>query len=288
MTEEYQGPRARTTPPSFILPPDACDCHSHVFGTADAYPFQQNRSYTPTEASVEMYLAMLGTLGFQRMVIVQPSVYGTDNSCTADAVAFLGQHRCRGVAVVDDAASAAELEALHEAGFRGTRFNTMARGGVSMDRLRALAAKIAPLGWHIQIYHDGTRLPEIEDVLESLPVEVVIDHMGQVMTEHGVEHPGFQSLLRLLDSGRVWVKLTGQRMSSEGPPFADLAPFARAIIARAPERCVFGTDWPHPDTPGYMPDDGELIDLLPTWAPDEQQRRRILVDNPAKLYGFAN
>jgi predicted TIM-barrel fold metal-dependent hydrolase len=162
----------------------------------------------------------------------------------------------------------------------------MAKGGVSMDQLRALAAKIEPFGWHIQIYHDGTRLPEIADVLKSLPVEVVIDHMGQVMTEHGIQHPGFQRLLALLDTGRVWVKLTGQRMSTQGPPFSDLAPFARAINARAPERCVFGTDWPHPDTSGYMPDDGELIDLLPTWAPEERQRYRILVDTPARLYGF--
>lgn len=286
MTETYQGPRAHTSPPSFVLPTNACDCHSHIFGTVDKYPFQKNRGYTPTEASVEMYLAMLGTLGLQRMVIVQPSVYGTDNSCTGDAIAFLGQHRCRGVAVVDDNVSKAELQALHDAGFRGTRFNTMAKGGVSMDRLRTLAEKIAPFGWHIQIYHDGARLPEIEDVLESLPVDVIIDHMGQTMTEYGTQHAGFQCLLKLLDSGRIWVKLTGQRMSSEGPPFSDLAPFAKAIVARAPERCVFGTDWPHPDTPGYMPDDGKLIDLLLTWAPDEQQRQRILVENPTALWGF--
>ena len=286
MTETYQGPRAHTSPPSFVLPTNACDCHSHIFGTVDKYPFQKNRGYTPTEASVEMYLAMLGTLGLQRMVIVQPSVYGTDNACTGDAIAFLGQHRCRGVAVVDDNVSKAELQALHDAGFRGTRFNTMAKGGVSMDRLRTLAEKIAPFGWHIQIYHDGARLPEIEDVLESLPVDVVIDHMGQIMTEYGTQHAGFQCLLKLLDSGRVWVKLTGQRMSSEGPPFSDLAPFAKAIVARAPERCVFGSDWPHPDTSGYMPDDGKVIDLLPTWAPDEQQRQRILVENPTALYGF--
>jgi predicted TIM-barrel fold metal-dependent hydrolase len=288
MTEHYQGPRTRTTPPSFVLPPNACDCHSHIFGAADKYPFQKNRAYTPTEASEEMYLAMLGTLGFQRMVIVQPSVYGTDNSCTADAVEFLGQHRCRGVAVVDENVSKAELQALHDAGSRGTRFNTMTKGGVSIDRLRDLAEKIEPFGWHIQIYHDGTRLPEIEDVLEALPVDVVIDHMGQVMTECGNQNPGFQSLLNLLDSGRVWVKLTGQRMSSEGPPFSDLAPFAKAIVARAPERCVFGTDWPHPDTPGYMPDDGQLLELLLTWAPDEKQRHRILVENPAQLYGFSS
>ncbi len=286
MTETYQGPRAHTSPPSFVLPTNACDCHSHIFGTVDKYPFQKNRGYTPTEASVEMYLAMLGTLGLQRMVIVQPSVYGTDNACTGDAIAFLGQHRCRGVAVVDDNVSKAELQALHDAGFRGTRFNTMAKGGVSMDRLRTLAEKIAPFGWPIQIYHDGARLPEIEDVLESLPVDVVIDHMGQIMTEYGTQHAGFQCLLKLLDSGRVWVKLTGQRMSSEGPPFSDLAPFAKAIVARAPERCVFGSDWPHPDTSGYMPDDGKVIDLLPTWAPDEQQRQRILVENPTALYGF--
>ena len=286
MTETYQGPRAHTSPPSFVLPTNACDCHSHIFGTVDKYPFQKNRGYTPTEASVEMYLAMLGTLGLQRMVIVQPSVYGTDNACTGDAIAFLGQHRCRGVAVVDDNVSKAELQALHDAGFRGTRFNTMAKGGVSMDRLRTLAEKIASFGWHIQIYHDGARLPEIEDVLESLPVDVVIDHMGQIMTEYGTQHAGFQCLLKLLDSGRVWVKLTGQRMSSEGPPFSDLAPFAKAIVARAPERCVFGSDWPHPDTSGYMPDDGKVIDLLPPWAPDEQQCQRILVENPTALYGF--
>ncbi|MCZ6887646.1 MAG: amidohydrolase family protein, partial [Gammaproteobacteria bacterium] len=169
MTETYQGPRAHTSPPSFVLPTNACDCHSHIFGAADKYPFQKNRSVTPTEASVEMYLAMLGTLGLQRMVIVQPSVYGTDNACTGDAIAFLGQHRCRGVAVVDDNVSKAELQALHDGGFRGTRFNTMVKGGVSMDRLQTLAEKIEPFGWHIQIYHDGARLPEIEDVLERLP-----------------------------------------------------------------------------------------------------------------------
>lgn len=272
--------------PAWRAPALACDCHFHVFGPYDRFPLDAGRHYEPQAALIPQYLRVIEALGIGRMVIVQPSVYGTDNRCSLDAAAQFGLDRARVVAVVDPAIDDAALRALHEGGTRGVRFNAVSGNGASLDALEGLARRIAPLGWHLQVYASGSLLPELGPRLAALPVEVVIDHMGGVRAAEGLDAPGFQALLRLLGSGRAWVKLCGYRISSSGPPFHDVAPFARALIAAAPERCLWGTDWPHPSMSDWMPEDGALFDLLGAWAPDEAQRRRILVENPARLYGF--
>jgi len=259
----------------------------HIFGPYDRYPLSPGRSYTPPEASVAQYRHMLATIGLSRTVVVQPSIYGTENAVTLDAVAALGPDRARAVVVVDDGIDEAALRAMDRRGARGVRFNAVSGNGTPLDQLQALVARIAPLGWHLQLYAHAAELLALEPVLARLPVPVVIDHMGGVQAaEGGVDSPAFAALIRLLQGG-AWAKLCGYR-SSAGQPYADVAPMARAMIAAAPERCVWGTDWPHPSlrTPAEVPDDGHLMDLLGAWAPEAAQRQAILVENPARLYGF--
>lgn len=286
MSALCQPARSAVKPPKVKAPARSCDCHFHIFGPAERYPFTTPRSYTPPEASVAQYRAMAQTLGIERMVIVQPSVYGTDNRCTFDALAEFGRERCRVVAVVDDSVSEAELKRMDAAGVRGVRFNLVTKGGPPRHMVEAVARRIAPLGWHLQVFVEGGQLPDLAPVLQALPLPVVVDHMGLIMTARGVDNPEMAALRRLLDSGSGWVKLCGYRASSVGYPFADVAPLARALIAGSGERCVWGTDWPHPHWQGVMPDDGELLDLLTEWAPSAAVRQRILVANPAVLYGF--
>ncbi len=288
MTRPCPGARAVTSRPSWVAPPGATDCHCHVFGPYARYPLSPGRSYTPPEASVAEYLRMLGTIGLSRTVMVQPSVYGTDNAVTLDAVEEIGLNRARAVVVVDEGAGEADLAAMAARGARGVRFNAVSGNGAPLEQLERLAERIAPFGWHVQLYTGPDALPELEPALRRLPVPVVVDHMGGVKAAAGgVEHPGFRSLLRLLEGG-AWVKLSGYR-SSAGPPYADVASMARALLSAAPDRCVWGTDWPHPSLhdPAEVPDDGALLDALGEWAPDEAARRAVLVDNPARLYGFA-
>ncbi len=278
-------PPDATPAPSWTAPALGCDCHFHIFGPYDRFPLDAGRHYDPQAALIPAHERVAQALGLTRMVVVQPSVYGTDNRCTLDAAARFGLDRARVVAVVDPAIGDAELRALHDGGTRGLRFNLVSGNGAPLEALEAMACRIAPLGWHLQLYTSGAVLAEIAPRLATLPVEVVIDHMGGVRSSDGTDAPGFQALLRLLGSGRAWVKLCGYRISA-GPPFADVAPFAAALLAAAPERCVWGTDWPHPSLTAWMPEDGALFDLLGTWAPDDATRRRVLVDNPARLYGF--
>ncbi|MFI4982297.1 MAG: amidohydrolase family protein [Nevskiales bacterium] len=268
------------------MPPGATDCHLHIFGPYARYPLKPERGYTPPEALVPDYLAMANVLGLQRRVIVQPSVFGTDNACSIDAVDLFGRKTTRVIAVIDDGFDAAKLRAMDARGVRGVRFNAISGGGTPMDQLDRLAARIAEVGWHLQLYINSEELPALADHLLALPVPVVIDHMGQVWTERGLDHPEFRALLRIV-AGGGWVKLCGYRVSSAGPPYADLVAPARALIAAAPERCVWGTDWPHPNMVGpLMPDDGVMLDLLASWCTDAAQLQRILVDNPGRLYGF--
>lgn len=284
--EPCQGPREVTTPPRFSVPALTCDCHSHILGPTDEYPFTPQRSFTPPDASTRAYLAMLDALGVARMVIVQPSVYGSDNRRTVDAVAELGAARARGVAMVGEGVGAAELRALDDAGIRATRFITTAGGGPSLDDLPGVARKIADFGWHIEMYVPLETWPKVLPVIDALPVSVVFDHMAGLKADVPAHDPLLAQILRLLRSGRHWVKLCGYRNSLQGHPYADVAALARRFVAEAPERCVWGTDWPHTSIKGYMPDDGDLMNLLEDWAPDASIRKRILVDNPAKLYGF--
>jgi predicted TIM-barrel fold metal-dependent hydrolase len=286
MTALCQPARATTKPPKVKAPAKSVDCHFHIFGPDARYPYAAKRGYTPPEALIAHYESMIATLGIERMVIVHPSVYGTDNRCSLDSMEALGRARCRMIAVVDERIGDAELKRMDAAGVRGMRFNLVNVGGPSMDALTSVVRRIAPLGWHLQVYVEGEQLPQLAPMLAGLPVPVVVDHMGQIMTGWGVGHPAVGALRRLIDGGRGWVKLCGYRSSTAGYPFADVTPLARALIGAAAERCVWGTDWPHPNLSGTVPDDGELLDLLTEWAPSAALRHKILVDNPAALYGF--
>jgi predicted TIM-barrel fold metal-dependent hydrolase len=273
-------------PPQTKAPPLSCDCHFHIFGPYDRFPLDGGRRYTPPPALVPEYLAMADTLGLQRMVIVQPSPYGTDNRATLDAVESFGRHRAVAIAVIDDNISAATLHGMRDVGVRGVRFNLVSGNGTPVDQLQTMARRLAPLGWHIQVYAEGETMLELGDMLARLPVPIVIDHCGGVKAALGTAHPQFQALLRLLDSGNAWIKTCSYRVSSTGTPFADAKANVKALVAAAPQRCVWGTDWPHPGM-DPVPDAGTLFDQFCTWVPNARTRQRILVDNPAKLYGFA-
>jgi len=286
-TKLCQPPRAVIRKPALAVPPLSCDCHAHVLGPPSKYPYVADRSYTPPDALPSDYLRMLDVLGMQRMVVVQASCYGEDNRRTIDAVQELGVHRARGVVMVGADVAERDLAAMHAAGIRATRFITTARGGPTLDQLNEVAARVAPFGWPIEMYIPVTAWPAVLPVVEKLPVPVVFDHMGGMMTSTPHEDPVFRRIVALLESGRCWTKLTGYRPSVDGPPYADVAPLARYFISRAPDRCVWGTDWPHTNLEGHMPDDGELLDQLGTWVDDAATLEKILVTNPARLYGFA-
>jgi len=262
-------------------PPLACDCHIHVFGPFVRYPLDAARKYTPEAAPLEDYLGVAKALGTGRVVLVQPSVYGVDNSCQRDAIATLGE-RARGVAVIDDSVSDAQLGELNGAGFVGARLNFMRAG--ELESLERIAARVQEFGWHVQLHLPGAMIPEIAERLLTLPTDFVIDHFGRMDAWQGVVQPAFQALLGLADSGRCWVKLSAPyRM--DGAPYPRVAPLARELVKRNPERMVWGTDWPHPDV-AVVPEDPGLLATMFDWVPDEAARHRILVDNPAKLYRF--
>ncbi|HEY1795609.1 MAG TPA: ROK family protein [Stellaceae bacterium] len=286
---------------NFPIPRGACDCHVHVFGEARDYPFVAQRGYTPPPASADELLALQKTLRLSRVVIVQPSVYGTDNSCTLDGMRRLGK-RARGVAVIDASTSAGTLAAMHEAGIRGVRVNLATSGendpNVARRNLLAAAEQVAPLGWHVQVYTGLDVITALADDVMRLPVPIVFDHFGGAQASAGPGQPGWDVLLKLVESGKAYVKVSGHyRSSLAAPAYADMAPYARALIAANVDRIVWGTDWPHPahapspDTahemsPSYDIDDGLALNQLGLWAPDAATRRKILVDNPARLYDY--
>ena len=293
-----QWPMERTIPPphpdphppvAFTPPPDACDAHCHVFGPADRFPFAADRTYTPPDAGLDQFADLQERLGLTRAVFVQASCHGTDNSAMVDAL-VRGGGRYAGVAMVDGSFDEAELRVLHDAGVRGARFNFVAHlgGAPSIDEFWDVVRRIAPFGWHLVLHFDAVDLPGAADLLDRLPVPYVIDHMARVDAAAGLDQAPFAFLLELLDDDRAWVKVSGaERLSADGPPhYADVVPYARALIKAAPERILWGTDWPHPNV-RQVPDDGDLVDLLAAFAPDEATRHAILVDNPARLYDFA-
>jgi predicted TIM-barrel fold metal-dependent hydrolase len=279
--------------PKIPPPPGACDTHAHVFGPAARFPYAADRSYTPPDAPLAKYLGMLDTLGFARGVLVQGSAHGGDNAAMLDALA---RHpgRLRGVAVADADVDPAELRRSHALGVRGLRFNHFFRGGalhyrggVPLAAAHALTPIMAELGWHLQLWIDVKDLPETTPVLKALAVPVVIDHMGRTDAGAGTATPGFQSLLRLVGDGGCWVKVSGaHRLSGRAPDYDDARPFHEALVRANPDRLVWGSDWPHPRMEGEMPDAGHLFDLFYAWTPDAATRGRILVANPAALYGF--
>jgi len=280
------GPRPTTRTPVMEVPALSCDCHAHVIGPVAEFPFVEDRSFTPPDAVSTAYRAMLDALGVQRSVIVQPSVYGADNRRTVTAVAEMGIERCRGVAMVPPDVARDELDALDAGGIRATRFIATARGGPSLEALPAVARAVAPLGWHVEMYVPWQLWPSLLPVIRTLAVPVVFDHMAGLPADTDPEDPVLSEILELLAAGRAWVKLTGYRNSRAGHPYADVAWLAERFIEAAPGRCVWGSDWPHTVMPNYMPDDGDLFDLLQDWVPDPSTRHRVLVRNPAELYRF--
>jgi 2-pyrone-4,6-dicarboxylate lactonase len=288
-------PPRPVTPPSEKLPPNACDTHAHVFGPADRFPYADDRSYTPPDAPLEKYLGMLDVLGFARGVLVQGSAHGRDNSAMLDALAR-EPARLRGVAVADADVSAATLREWDKLGVRALRFNHFFRGGqlhyrggIPLSVAEIHAAVMAELGWHLQLWIDVKDLPETVPTLKALGLPVVVDHMGRTDARAGTATEGFQSLLRAVGEGWCWSKLSGaHRLSQRAPDYPDARPFHEALVRANPDRLVWGGDWPHPRVEGEMPDAGHLLDLFLAWTPDAATRQRILVDNPAKLYGFPN
>jgi predicted TIM-barrel fold metal-dependent hydrolase len=288
------------TPVSFDVPRGACDCHTHIHGDPEKFPFFPGRVYTPETALPEEMAALHQALRMQRVVIVTPSVYGTDNSATLYGMKARGAD-ARGVAVIDDKTPENELDAMEKAGVRGIRLN-LATGGVSdpaaaRSRFERAVARVKSRNWHVQLYTNLATISAITDLVAVSPVPVVFDHFGGARAELGPRQPGFAELLNLVRSGHAYVKISGAyRSSSLAPDYADVVPLAQALIAANPERIVWGTDWPHPNsasgrkatelTPLFQIDDGRLLNQLPVWAPDAATRSKILADNPARLYGF--
>jgi predicted TIM-barrel fold metal-dependent hydrolase len=283
-----QGPDPNTKRPSFKAPPGACDAHCHVFGPASKFPYAPDRTYTPPDAPFEKFEELQKILGLTRAVMVQATCHGTDNSATLDAIARSGG-RYRGVAMVDESFTDKDYETLDKGGIRGVRFSFARHLGGAPDfrKVERIAARIRPLGWHLVLYIEAEDVVENAKTLAGFGMPVVIDHMGRVKTGAGLHQRPFRMLLDLARGEDFWVKICGpERISTRGAPFTDAVPFARTLVEAAPDRLLWGTDWPHPNIEGIMPNDGDLMDLLAQAAPDEAVRNRILVDNPARLYGF--
>lgn len=279
--------------PKVAFPRGAADCHFHVFGPRSRYPYADQRSYTPPDCLLEHYFQLMSVVGIERAVLVQPSVYGTDNQAHLDALAEAKDRglEFRMVSVVDETVSDGELQRMNDAGVVGVRFNIMTLGGLSLDLLERMAERIAPLGWHLQLFANAETLGNLENRLAKLPVPLVIDHMGHIAGGQDLGHFGAQALIRLVEGGNTWVKLSAayRLTNQEHPPYSDVAPLARALIKAGPRRMLWGSDWPHPMVHQRpMPNDGDLADLLADWAPDEKIRTAILVNNPANLYGFSH
>lgn len=288
------------TPVNFGVPAGACDCHTHIHGDPEKFPFFSGRVYTPEMALPEEMAMLHKALHIQRVVIVTPSVYGTDNSATLYGMKARGAD-ARGVVVIDDKTLESELDAMGRAGVRGIRLN-LATGGINdptigRQRFQAAVERMKSRHWHVQMYTDLAMISAIKDLVAVSPVPVVFDHFGGAEAELGLQQPGFAELLGLVRSGQAYVKISGAyRASKLAPDYADVVPLARALIAANPDRIIWGTDWPHPNSiPGRKPtdvtplleiDDGRLLNQLAVWAPDPGVRKKILVENPARLYEF--
>jgi D-galactarolactone isomerase len=267
-------------------PHGTCDTHMHFYDKK--YPLAPTAASAPPEdGSVATYRALQRRIGITRTVVVQPTAYGKDNTCTLDGMAALGKDTARGVAVVDDRVSEAELRRLDDLGMRAARLHMLPGGAIPWEIADAVVKRVQSVGWHAQLQLNGRLLPDRERQILDWPGRVVIDHIGRIADPVAVENPAFRCLLRLLDTGRVWVKLSAPYLvSKSGPPrYEDVSALAKTLAKAAPERMLWATNWPHPNEK-HPPDEAGLLDLLLDWAPDEATRRKILVDNPAALYGF--
>lgn len=274
-----------TEAPKLKAPPNSCDCHHHIYDSR--YPVDPKAVLRPGDATVADYRAFQKRIGTTRHVVVTPSTYGTDNRVTLDAVAAFGPEAAA-VVVVNDKITDAELHKLDDQGARGIRFNLAQAGATTPEMIEPLAKRVNDLGWHIQINASAAKIMEIMPILEKVPSQIVFDHLAHIPEPAGINDPLFAKVRGLIDKGRTWVKLSGAYADTKvGPPtYADSTAVAQAYVKAAPERCVWGSDWPHPSEKDKKPDDAVLFDLLLTWAPDDKTRRQILVENPSVLYGF--
>jgi 2-pyrone-4,6-dicarboxylate lactonase len=274
--------------PEFQVPPGAVDAHCHVFGPGDEFPYAPTRKYTPCDGGKDQLWALRDHLGFTRNVIVQATCHGGDNRAMLDAIAH-SDGRARGVATVKRDISEAELQRLHDGGVRGVRFNFVKRlvDRLDPEELSEIAAQVAPLGWHIVIYFEAAELAELGDFFLGLPAPLVVDHMGTPVIADGADSPLFDGFLKFMGArDDIWCKVTcPERLSIEGPPFySDVIPFGRRVVEAFPDRVLWGTDWPHPNMRTHTPDEGQLVDFIPHIAPTADLQRRLLVDNPMRLY----
>jgi predicted TIM-barrel fold metal-dependent hydrolase len=300
MTETILG--VAHTPPNFEVPRNACDCHVHVFGPRDCYPLWPGRTYTPKDASLDQLNDLHRALHIDRVVVVHPSPYGADNAATVDALRVWGP-RARGVAVIDETTTETMLVEMHDAGVRGVRVNLESAGesdpAVARRQLLWAAARVAQLGWHVQTYAQLSVIAALHDTIMALPTTLVIDHFGRADAALGPEQPGLDQIYAQLRSGKVYVKISAAYRISKQPDYADAAPIARAMIKANPDRIVWGSDWPHPgggkarltrdlSTPeAFRPeDDGAALNRLNSWCDSRDQLEKVLVGNPAALYGF--
>jgi len=290
-TKQSLGPRPDTRPPRHRLPAGATDCHCHTF--EDGYPHAADLSYLPAPAPLAAYQRMCETVGLERTVQVNSASFGFDNSMTLDVIKKLGPRRARGVAGIRPDIGNAELERLHAGGMRGARLSTKVKGYGGTELLGALAKKVRPLGWHVDLHlGSAAEIVALESQLMQLPAPIVFDHMGSVRGAEGPDAPGFLALVRILQRrDDCWAKISSwYRLSEAGPPrWSDMAPMAQALVAARPDRLVWGSNWPHPNRyePKDIPDDAGLVDAFCEWVPDAADRERIFVTNPAHLYGFA-
>ncbi|MBT3989977.1 MAG: amidohydrolase family protein [Rhodospirillaceae bacterium] len=283
-------PDAEIKTPKIKLPVGSVDTHAHVFGPEDQYPLSPNRGYTPYEAKLETLLKMHATFGVERLVLTQPSVYGTDNRAMLDAIGQFPD-RIRGVVAVGPEVTDKELEDFHNQGIRGIRVNLVDKGGMpfaSIEEFCQFAERLKPFGWHLELLIHVHEFPDIRETLGKLPVDISVGHLGYMKTSAGIDHPGFQDFLNLVRDGHCWVKLTGtyRITTHEKTPYLDVTPTAHALIDANPDRLIWGSDWPHVATYGAMPNDADLLDHMLDWTADTKIHQKIFVDNPNQLFGF--
>ncbi len=281
-------PDPNTRKPKFKPPALACDAHCHIFGPAAKFPYAADAPYWPPDAPFEDLQKLHKTLGIERAVIVHASCHGADLRVTLDGIAR-AQGQYRGTAIIDETYGEREFQKMHDGGIRGVRFNFVKHlgGRPDMAFFQRTVERVKAMGWHLILHLDAVDLVEFSDLFKKIPVPMVIDHMGRVKAGDGLDQQPFKVLLEWMKNDKFWVKICGaERVSSMGPPFTDALPFAQKLIAAAPDRILWGTDWPHPNVGKHMPNDGDLVDLFAQMAPEPALQQKILVDNPARLYGF--